>query len=448
MVLKIGLFRWIPALVLLLALAGCSGDQARESGRKLSIISPHTTDIRDNLVPMFKQWYKQRTGQSIEVEWINQGGTSDDLRFIRSEFARTPNGIGIDLFWGGGLSPYLTLKKENLLQKSDINPALLRTIPPTLGGIPLYDPDHTWFGSCLSSFGILTNRMVMDYSKLPPVTTWEDLIQPVYFGWIGAADPRHSGSNHVAFDIILQGYGWEKGWRTLTLLSANMKRFNISSKDVIKDLVSGDVACSLAVDYYAWQEMEELGADKLGFVLPPRISMVNPDCFGTLKGAPHAEDARLFMEFVLSDACQKAWMLKAGTPGGPPVSTLSRLAIQPGVYPEVKGQTFITINPFKMDNFIDYDVEMSEKLWDVTNDLMGCLLVDSHDTLVASWKSIIDHHGGQAAIDRLCAMPITQDEALELAGKWDNEKVRNETINNWLRFARDKYAAAAAMAAK
>ena len=63
-------------------------------------------------------------------------------------------------------------------------------------------------------------------------------------------------------------------------------------------------------------------------------------------------------------------------------------------------------------------------------------------------KRIIDHHGGQAAIDRLCAMPITQDEALELAGKWDNEKVRNETINHWLRFARDKYAAAAAMAAK
>ena len=81
------------------------------------------------------------------------GGTSEVLRFIRSEFNNKPGGIGIDVFFGGGLEPYLALKKEQLLRPYALPQELLKNIPPGLGGVPLYDPDYTWYGATLAGFG-------------------------------------------------------------------------------------------------------------------------------------------------------------------------------------------------------------------------------------------------------------------------------------------------------
>ncbi len=405
---------------------------------KLSILSPHTIDIRDNVLPLFKEWYRLKTGRAIHVEWINQGGSSDNLRFIRSEFARTPQGIHIDLFWGGGISPHLTLKKEGLLQRAELDPAVVADIPKQVSGIPIYDPDLQWYGSCLSTFGILSHEMVRQHQKFPEIRTWEDLTAPAIKGWISVADPRHSGVGHVAFDIILQAYGWEKGWQVLNLLSANVKKFKISSKDVVKDLVSGDAAYTLVVDYYAWREVEDLGADKVKFVVPDGLSIVNPDCFSLIKGADNAAAAKLFMEYVLSPEGQKVWMLRKGTPGGPPTSSLYRLSLLPTVYDAVKGQTLITTNPFQSASFINYDLGLGERLWDVQNDLMGTFLVDAHDSLVAGWEAVIKGGRKPAAVAALCRMPVDQAEAEALALRWDDEKLRNEKINAWLQFANQR----------
>ncbi len=427
--------------VLAAALAvSCGSEPGRPAAGtdKLSIISPHTTDIRDNMLPLFQDWYRRKTGRSIDVEWINQGGSSDNLRFIRSEFARTPQGIHIDLFWGGGISPHLTLKKEGLLQRTELDPAVVNAIPKEVSGIPIYDPELQWYGSCLSTFGILSHEMVRQYQKFPEIRTWEDLTNPAVKGWISVADPRHSGVGHVAFDIILQAYGWEKGWQVLNLLSANVKKFKISSKDVVKDLVSGDAAYTLVVDYYAWREVEDLGADKVTFVVPDGLSIVNPDCFSLLKGADHAAAAKLFMEYVLSSEGQQVWMLRKGTPGGPPQSSLYRLSLLPPVYDAVKGRTLITENPFQSATFINYDLGLGERLWDVQNDLMGTFLVDAHDSLVSGWEAVIRGGRKPAAVAALCRMPVDQAEAEALALRWDDEKLRNEKINAWLQFARQR----------
>ena len=416
-----------------------SGQQAGPAGAKLVIISPHTTDIRDNMLPLFQDWYKKKTGKTVEIEWINQGGSSDNLRFIKSEFSRTPAGIGIDVFWGGGVSPFFTLKKAGLLQKVELDPAVLKAVPPDINGVPIYDPGQEWFGSCLSTFGIMTNEMVRSFHKIPPIRNWEELTNPKLRGWISSADPRHSGTHHVAYGTILQAYGWEKGWQILTLMAANTKGFKISSKDVVKDLVSGDAMFTPSVDYYAWKEIERLGPDKISFLLPEGLSMINPDSFCMLKGAPNPQEGRLFIEYVLSDAGQKAWMLKTGEPGGPPRATLSRLAVLPQVYQEVRGKTLININPFENPSFIRYNVEQDEQLWDIFNDLMGTTLVDSHPALAAAWEKVIAGGCKPAAVAQLGRMPLTLEQARQLSDRWKDDKFRNETINQWLTFNQRKF---------
>ncbi|HQF87062.1 MAG TPA: hypothetical protein PLN26_07490 [Acidobacteriota bacterium] len=62
----------LAALAVVLTLACGSGPETPAAGTdKLSILSPHTTDIRDNMLPLFRDWYRRKTGRSINVEWIN-----------------------------------------------------------------------------------------------------------------------------------------------------------------------------------------------------------------------------------------------------------------------------------------------------------------------------------------------------------------------------------------
>ncbi len=405
----------------------------------LVIISPHENSVKENFIPAFRDWYFNKTKRQVKVEWLTQGGTSDNLRYIRSQFKKYPGGIGIDMMWGGGISPYLKLKQEGLLEKVDIDQSIKKAIPGKLNGISLYDKDGYWYGSCLAGFGIIYNKMVLNYNKLSEPRKWKDMINPKLLGWISCADPRHSGSSHVAFDTILQAYGWDKGWDLLTKIGANVKRFTISSQDVIKDVVSGDVACGFCVDYFAWKAVKDFGGSKIGFVFPEDGLMVNPDCFAILKGTQNYKVAKMFMEFVLSVKGQKIWMLPEGAVGGPTKSSIFRLSIRPDVYDMVKGKTFLKINPFKIKATFNYDINEAEVMWGVFNDLFGAIIVDNHDLLVKAWKSIQSIRQKDNLMKTFVKVPINLKTAKDYSNRWDDEIFRNKKIDEWLNFASQKY---------
>ena len=117
---------------------------------RLVLLSPHWEGIKNEFERAFKAQYLRETGRVVELEWMDVGGTSEVLRFLRSEFKNKPQGIGVDIFFGGGLEPYLALKKENLLESYILPRELLEKIPPRLEGVPLYDPDYTWYGATLA----------------------------------------------------------------------------------------------------------------------------------------------------------------------------------------------------------------------------------------------------------------------------------------------------------
>ncbi len=84
-----------------------------------------------------------------------------------------------------------------------------------LGGGPLYDPEQHWLAAAVSSFGIVYNTDALETIGVETPRTWDDLTDPAYRGWLAMADPRASGSVATAFQKLLDGYGWERGWNTL-----------------------------------------------------------------------------------------------------------------------------------------------------------------------------------------------------------------------------------------
>ncbi len=428
-------------VVILPAVMGCEKKEvAREN--KLVIFSPHHEGIQKEFGAAFKEWCSANLNIDVTLEWPDiGGGTSAMVRYVRSEFQRSPEGIDIDIFFGGGTDTYLTLSEEGLLQPYKLPDEQLKKIPETLFGNRLYDVEYHWYGAAISGFGIMHNKVLRERLKLPEVKSWQDLTKEELVGRVGAADLRQSGSAHMMYELILQGYGWEKGLRMITKMGGNIRRFPPSAGQVPKDVSTGEVVYGHAIDFYAYQTITETGADKIGYVIPEDTAVFTPDSMGILKGAPSLKLAQTFVSFVLSEPGQKLWMLQKGEPDGPKEFNLNRASVLPSLHDELGDKSMVRINPFKVKSTFRHDFQKGSDRWVIVNDLIGALIIDQHQKLVAAWKAIVKSKHKEVALQEFNKIPITEQEALELArGIWKIDPAfRNQKISEWNNFAVKKY---------
>lgn len=407
---------------------------------KLVIISPHRKSIQNEFIPMFKEHYKQAHGTEIEVDWLDQGGTADDIRFIRSKFSANPKTAGIDVFWGGGMATFLDLQADKILDQYSPGKSLMQELPATAGGVPLYDDSHTWYATALSSFGIFHNKMIIKFESLPTPATWADLGRPEFADQVMQTDPRRSGTATTMNMIILQTQPWEDAWKMFHAIAGNTKKFTHSSTDPIKAIVAGDAATTMAIDFYANAKIAELGEKNLGFTLPASQTILDPDPAAILKGAPNRVAAERFMAFVLSKEAQKLLILPKGAAGGPRQSDLGRMAVNVKAYEETEGKRLSPFNPFAQKPSFLVNPKESAALQAIVSDLMGAVVIDTHSELKQAWKLMVKEKTTESLMPQFAAMPVDKKQLLDMAKKWDDEVFRNKTINAWVEFAKAKYA--------
>lgn len=416
--------------------AACDGE-AR--GETLQVISPHWEGIRDEFGAAFERHYLEETGRSIKVVWRDMGGTADDLRFIKSAFADRPEGIDVDIFFGGGVYPYRQLKDLGLLEMYEAPEEILSGIPQDLKGVPLYDAEHYWYGTAISGFGIIYNREILEEIGAQEPATWEDLAAPGLFGWVGAGDPRHSGVVHMMYEIILQAYGWQRGWQVITAMVANTQNIATSSNDIPLAIANGQAAVGTAIDFYGWNQMELAGRERIGFVMPAGLTVINPDSIGILKGAPNLPAAKAFVDFVLSEAGQKIWYLRPGCEGGPEMTNLFRMPVRADLYERFSADSSVAMNPFEEDAGFDIDSQLSVTRYSAIGDLVGAVLVDCHEELVAAWKKAVEAGRTEDVLAELAVPPVTEDELTRLAQEELGDPIsRNSIVAQWVKSARAK----------
>ena len=386
-----------------------------EAQDKLTILSPHWEGVKTEFGRAFEDWYPTKTGRSVVLDWRDIGGTTDDLRFILSEFQQTPSSIGIDLFFGGGMDPYVELEQLGLLHAYRPPISVMDGIPPEIAGLPLYDPKGFWYGAALSSFGILENKRVVQLMKLPVATTWQDLAQPKLKGWVGSGDPRHSGASHMIYESILQAYGWKNGWKVIQGIGANVRQFDRSGSTPAKTCSLGNVAYSIVVDFYGFTQVAEVGTENMRFTIPSGEAVLNPDSIAILKGAPHQEVAERFMDFVLSDEGQSLWLAPRGHPRGAQKFTIERMSIRPKLYEELASVTHVKINPFRDLKPIPYHSTLGTLRWSPLNALIGAFVIDRSP----------EERG-------IAKIPVNEEELNQIARTdWKDPVRRNRIQLNW-----------------
>ena len=423
----------------------------------LKIITPHTESIRTEYKRAFDAYYFAKTGNHVDIQYLEYG-TSEVIPVVDAAFAATNEETArIDIWWGGGVDPFIAQKAKGHLLAYQISPTTLALIPNNISGVPMYDKDYKWYGQALSGFGIIYNKVVIAAEGLPTPKVWQDLTDMRLKGWVGSADPSFSGSTHMVYEIIVQAYGWTEGMKTATMLGANVKTWPQSSSAVPKSVTAGEVAVGLAIDFYAWAEVDKVGSAKIDYVVPEGLSVINPDSIAILKGAPNLELAKEFVEFVMSKDGQKLLMLKKGAPGGPVNLLIGRMCVMPSLYAELGNQSVVPVNPFTVKSSLKYNETLGSLRYVLLNDIIKAMIIDQQRELSAAWGEIIGVTQTLAkanvtspkltqAINMLGSVPLTEAQTLALAANWTDPALRNTYIAQWRTFAVQKYANATKLA--
>ena len=448
--LKVSVGVVLAAAVAAAALATLGGCRKRVA-YDLVVITPHNERIEREFELAFSAWHKEKFGKEIRIQWLKPGGGSTATQQLINQYANADTS-GIDICFGSGAPDHMLLASKGILVPVELPPETLAQLPVEINGIRQYDPQHRWYGTVVSCFGILYNKKLLEQYKIPPPRIWDDLASPALFGRLCAADAAQSSSARAAYELIIQSAAsrdgrtpdWPAGWGRLLKLFANCNRFTAGASDVPPMIANGQVLAGLAIDQYAYMQMTTPGGDDLGFALVPGSTAFTPDPISLLKGAPHEQTARRFIEFVLSERGQALFCLPIGVPNGPVEHALYRQPIRRDLYEKYAGKMLPQlVHPFVQTQPLVYDVEAADiRMGLLLGPLMKAAVLDSREQLVQAWKAILDAGLPEALVNEFVALPddlADRQTALETARGLASHEQREAATSAWQRYFRDKY---------
>ena len=423
----------------------------------LVIISRHPTDVLEKARDMFlkSQYAKEYCVKDVQFIQLPPGWW---VEYIKNH--------SVDIAWGGGPTLFDLLYKFNLLKPLQTKMALeaASQIPNVLAGSPMkriVNGKIYWVADAIASFGFTINRDVaaqlgFDWHK---IRTWKDLASDqlgllmlqVGVPVVGIADPTVSTSNTRMYEIILQAYGWNDGWRTLTLLGANSKIYSGSS--LVRDAVmNGEIMVGITIDFYGYTAHKQNPA--CIYVLPKGQTIVNGDPIAVTTSSEHPEAAEAFVAWALTKG-QAIWL----------DPDINRLPANPNIFKTPLGkkrmdlyqayQQVLHAKSMKFNDTLALMYEDSMRLY------FKATIVDLHDLLQQAWTSLLNAYYVEHRIDKttferlkneLTSFPVFKDPlsgkyttfTINYAIKADNAMLKNPSLmdalmNAWRSAARAKY---------
>lgn len=275
--------RMLALLLLVLLLAGCSGQTGQESPayvpeeeNRLMIYTSHKEEV---YAPIVKE-FEERTGIWVQVV---TGGTTELLEHIAG------GDTDCDLMFGGGIDsiyaykdcfePYVSRRMENVAPRF-INGDICTPFS-SLPVVLIYNPKLLYVN---------------------PPTGWSSLLDEAWKGKIAFADPLVSGSSYTALCTMIQALQGEPA----DIIDAFVENLDGNVLDssglVISAVAEGNCYIGVTLEETALKAVRA-GYD-IAMVYPEEGTSDLPDGAAVIAGCAHRENARLFIDFLLSSDVQ------------------------------------------------------------------------------------------------------------------------------------------------
>jgi putative spermidine/putrescine transport system substrate-binding protein len=167
----------------------------------------------------------------------------------------------------------------------------------------LKDPNGTWWTVHTGHIAILVNTAALKGKPVP--RSFADLLKPIYKGLIVYDDPRFHGTGFTfvsGINAVLGGGKDQKaGFDYLKKLDANILKY--AKENSYNELLRGEIPIWINAD---GNGLKAKNVDKapIEVVIPAEGTITMPLVMGLVKGAPHKEAAKKYLDWLLTNEAQ------------------------------------------------------------------------------------------------------------------------------------------------
>ena len=279
-------------LALVIALAMVLASTAALAEGSLVVYSPNPTEEITNILDTFAAKY------GVEVE-LQSMGTGDCFTRLDAEKANPQADVmfgGVELTW---TTTYPDLFETYIAEGNDKLPAEYQNPD----GVTTY---YILGGSCV----LIVNEELEAELGLN-ITSYADLLDPALKGKIACADPAASSSSfaHLCNILLAMGdgenpYESDAAWDYVAQLIDQLDNSLTSgSSAVYKGVGNGEYVVGLSYEVGVAGYIKN-GATGVRAVYPTEGVCWTPVGSSIVKGAKNMDNAKLFMDWLVSDECQ------------------------------------------------------------------------------------------------------------------------------------------------
>lgn len=237
--------------------------------------------------------FEQQTGVKVTVF---QATTGKVMARLEAEQANPQADVLISASWDTG---------EDLHQRG----WLLPFASANADQVPANLKSADYIAQGVSALGIVWNSK----SGTPEPKEWRDLTQPAFKDKVTTPDPALSGAS-LDLLIGLQNSMGDQAWQLFDDLKKNGMVVSGPNAQAVTPVMQGAKAAVFgAVDYVSYGNIQQ--GESLKVIFPASGTVIAPRPMMILKTSQHADDAKAFIDYVLSPEGQArvadAWLMPA-----------------------------------------------------------------------------------------------------------------------------------------
>ena len=264
-------------LIVSLMLAAC-GDTGQTIKADENIVVVYNCNTDDWTAPLAKE-FQEQTG--IRVQLVS-GNSAELMARVRTE-QEHPHG---DVIWGGTEDSYVSLETYLESYESSEKPAILPTYVRR---------NNAFYNMVMDPYVIAYNTDLVSAADAPH--GWRDLLDPKFRGRIALADPTKSTSSYAVLLTMMDALGGDPA--VIGQLAAQLDgRILGSSAEQIKALSDGAYAVTATFEEPVLKYIAAGAHVKI--VYPEEGTEVSSSAVAIIKNAPHPNNARKFLNFLMS----------------------------------------------------------------------------------------------------------------------------------------------------